>query len=115
MDLLVVIIAPPLCLAASIAFLVGRWQPVVAVAVVLWGALVVALFALGGGSWLAVGPWLALVAVSVAGAVTGARLVVSNVAFLRAEMSRPRELPCADGALPDTRRVFEAGWISRTP
>ncbi len=71
MDLLVVIIAPPLCLAASIAFLVGRWQPVVAVAVVLWGALVVALFALGGGSWLAVGPWLALVAVSVAGAVTG--------------------------------------------
>ncbi len=73
MEVLLLIIAAPL-LFGGIAFLVGRWQPVVAVAVSLWGALLVALFASGGGDfgpWLAVGPWFALVTVSVAGAVTG--------------------------------------------
>ncbi len=107
-----VIIAPPLCLAASIAFLVGRWQPVVAVAVVLWGALVVALFALAAGPrrpsdprW----PWLSFQSPA---RCPAPGLVVSKVAFLRAEMSRPRELPRADGALPDTRRVF-ASWRVR--
>lgn len=76
MELLLLIIAPPLVFG-GIAFLVGRWQPVVAVAVTLWGALLVAVFASGGGEfgpWLAVGPWFALVTVSVAGAVTGALL-----------------------------------------
>lgn len=76
MELLLLIIAPPM-LFGSVAFLVGRWQPVVAVAVTLWGTLLVALFASGGGEigpWLAVGPWLALVTASVAGAVTGVQL-----------------------------------------
>lgn len=74
MEFLVAI--PPLLFGAA-AFAVGRCAPVVGAALVVWGALLVALFASGGGDfgpWLAVGPWFALTTVSIAGAVFGAWL-----------------------------------------
>lgn len=74
MELLVAI--PPVLFGAA-AVVVGRWAPVVGAALVVWGALLVALFASGGGDfgpWLIVGPWFALTTASIAGAVFGAWL-----------------------------------------
>ncbi len=89
MDLLVAI--PPLVFGA-VAFVVGRGAPVVAAALVVWGALLVALFASGGGDfglWVAVGPWLALTTASVAGAVLGGPGWGACVAAVGREGVRP--------------------------